>query len=94
MKKENEKEKEASNNNPGSTSTLFGNSLEIPLVDFTLSAKFANDATFPFMVMTFLSTILLAPGLHHACLLGIVIYSPRPEASSLSNGLRPSELEE
>ncbi len=66
---------EPDNNTPDSKSDLSGNSLELPLVDFTLSAKFANDATFPFTVMRFLSTFYLAPGLHHAWLFGIFIYS-------------------
>ena len=72
----NEEEEEPNNNkNSGSTSILVGNSLEIPLMDFTLSAKFANDATFPFMVMKILSTIILARGLHHICLPAIVTCS-------------------
>ena len=78
------------------TLTLSGNSLEIPLIDFTLSAIFAGDATFPFMEMNFLSAISLASGLLHALLLGIIIYSAWPGASSpfFKKDLRPSKLEE
>ena len=89
--KEEEKEEEeeaASKNHPGSTTSLFGSSLEIPLVDSALAAKYA---TFPFMVMKFLSAILLAPGLHHTCLLGIIIDSAWSEASRPSKGFAPEQ---
>lgn len=79
---------EASKNHPGSTTSLFGSSLEIPLVDSALAAKYA---TFPFMVMKFLSAILLAPGLHRTCLLGIIIQSAWSEASRPSRGFAPEQ---
>lgn len=85
--KEEEEEEEASKNHPGSTTSLFS-SLEIPLVDSALAAKYA---TFPFMVMKFLSAILLAPGLHRTCLLGIIIYSAWSEASRSSIGFAPEQ---
>ena len=38
------------------TLSPFGNSLEIPLDDFTLTTNFSNHATFPFMEMNSLSS--------------------------------------
>lgn len=76
-------EKKTNNNKPESTSLLFSNSLEIPLVDFLLST------TFLFTVMKILSTILLAPGVHPTSLLSIIMYSH--EASSPSKSFAPEQ---
>ena len=87
-----QRRKNKNNHDPVSTSVMFGNSLEIPLVYLISPANLANDATFPFVVMTVLSTTLLAPELRHTCLLGIIIYCA--EAAQVHhNDLRPSNFE-
>ena len=62
------------------------------VIGLIVPANLANDATFPFVVMKFLSTILLAPELRHTFLLGSIIYYA--EAFQIHRkDLRPSKFE-
>ena len=95
-KRKKNEEKANNNNNPGSTYThsVWQFACNSPRRLYFVR-QLSNDATFPFMEMNFLSAILLAPGLLHTFMLGIIIYSAWPGASILlkKKDLRPSKVE-